>query len=224
MFNNINLTSEESWFLGLFHSDGCLLDNKLIKFEMNDLDVIEKLHNISGGGMISKSKRNTYYYRVPIKKINNSLSLEDLQIIPRKSLTLQYPKVDLIFSDYLRGVIDGDGTFGRYSLQRGFTIKFAIYSGSYDYIISLKNKLLENFNVNLVTRKTKNSPIYSIQKAGASAIDLLDYIYANSVDSLRLNRKYNKYLEIKRLNAEYSIEKLTPKKRKPKTYKNKTSL
>ena len=127
-----------------------------------------------------------------------------LQIIPRKSLILQNPKVNLIFPDYLRGVIDGDGTFGRYKQRRGYTIKFAIYSASLSYAHSLFETITSlGFNVNFVTRKTQQNPIYSIQKAGSVALDFLEYIYKDSIEILRLDRKFEKYLNILELHKLY---------------------
>lgn len=202
MFNNTILTKEESWFLGVFHSDGCLIDNTTLKFEMNDLDVIEKLRNISGGNSIRHYTENSYQYRVSINKLNIGVSLEDLQILPRKSLILKYPAVDLSFPDYLRGVVDGDGSFGRYKLPRGFTIRFFIYSGSVLYASSIYNHLNE-YGVSLIKRVTKHSPIYSITKSGNQALKILDYIYQDSTEETRMNRKYVKYINLKQAHEEY---------------------
>lgn len=204
MFNTYDLNKEESWFLGLFHSDGNLFNNR-IKFEMKDEDIIYKLRAITGGSSVGYYKKNsTFYYRCDIRKLNIKIPIEDLQIIPKKSLVLTYPNVNVMKPDYLRGIFDGDGTFGRYKQRRGYTIKFAIYSASLSYAHSLFETITSlGFDVNFVTRRTQQNPIYSIQKAGSVALDFLEYIYKDSIEMLRLNRKFEKYLSVLGLHKLY---------------------
>lgn len=60
MFNTYDLNKEESWFLGLFHSDGNLFNNR-IKFEMKDEDIIYKLRTITGGSSVGYYKKTVRF-------------------------------------------------------------------------------------------------------------------------------------------------------------------
>lgn len=115
---------------------------------------------------------------------------------------------------FIRGYIDGDGSFSIYgeniknsSLQVKFNITSTI---NYDwtFMIELFNKIgIDNHGINNYDRKSGKSSIIGISNKW-DIIKLGEWLYKDS-EEIRLERKYNKFLEIKNCNIVRSAPKWT---------------
>lgn len=173
--NNIN-----SYILGLIYSDGCLsFDNHTNKYRitisMNDLDVMEKVHQI----MTPNKKLYKYKHPNGTRETYSVIStnksdiefLINIGIRPRKSLNIEYPKINKKFdADFIRGYFDGDGivyesqTNTYYNgIKREYKYKyFRFTTGSKLFANQLSKKLLEYEIENNITKdsRSENSSYY----------------------------------------------------------------
>lgn len=150
-------SSEMAYVLGFFAADGSMVINPrgahYLDFHITDKDLLfeirktldsnHKIKERERGG----NRKNIYRLQIGSKKMFNDLI--NLGLTPRKTKTLQLPKVpQKYFPDFVRGYFDGDGTVAictykrknrnnkKYTvLQSGFT------SGSEIFLKQLQEKL-----------------------------------------------------------------------------------
>jgi hypothetical protein len=102
--------------------------------------------------------------------------------------------------DFYRGYIDGDGSFSLYCIQNGKykTPKFNITSSleqDWSFVTNLFDSLkINHYKINKYERKNGKSSIIGICNKW-DIIKVGEYLYNNSID--KLERKYEKYLEIR---------------------------
>lgn len=115
-------TEEQAYWLGFLAADGSISNNQkqlALQLAEVDFDHIIKFRNFIGVNYkISKSITNLNGelftgYRYVISSLNFVRFLEKYALVPNKSLTLQFPTTipDHLMRHYLRGLIDGDGSF-----------------------------------------------------------------------------------------------------------------
>jgi len=115
-------SSNFAYAIGLFTADGCLSpDGRHLNFTSKDqeqaLNFIKcfNLKNKIGRKAREKGKIKKYYQvEFGNKEFYNFLC--SIRLKPRKSLTIE--EVDIpsdFFPDFLRGLFDGDGTFGEFN-------------------------------------------------------------------------------------------------------------
>ena len=138
-------------------SDGCLRRegrNKTawaVRLSLTDTDFIEQLHQKCCVG-------NKVYYDSrgagsAIMKYRNEDSINFMiqnGLTTEKSLTLQFPNniPDEYLSHFIRGFFDGDGSITVRKTQYNMYFQISITSGSYDFLVSLKNVLKTKFDIN----------------------------------------------------------------------------
>eukprot|EP01084_Bolivina_argentea_P015211 28435_1 len=133
---------------------------------------------------------------------NNVLAAKLIQLgcIPRKSLTLEWPKniPDKYVHHFVRGYVDGDGCIQFNKHNGGF--HFSILGTSSfitDLQMYIKQNVLSNSRAN--GGICKSNPWKLIYSGVASPITVLNWMYKDSDESTRLSRKYalySKFLEI----------------------------
>lgn len=120
IFDNIN-TADKAYCIGLFMADGCNLleyNTFTIELQERDVDILEKIKILFQSDYPLYFRKatennnlvqNTYKFSVNSKYFCQKLNT--LGIIPRKSLTLDYPNwMDKNLIPYLiKGYVDGDG-------------------------------------------------------------------------------------------------------------------
>ncbi len=141
------------WYLvGVITSDGCLSsDGRHIDITANDkeyLEILKKEAGLSCKVGIKNRKNINQAHRLQISNIEFYEFLLSCGLYPKKSLTLKDVKVPCEhFSDFCRGVIDGDGNIRRWIHPRnkGEQWVLRIYSGSKDFVIWLQQRIDQAF-------------------------------------------------------------------------------
>lgn len=103
---------------------------------------------------------------------------------------------EIFDSDFIRGYFDGNG-----SVTYTTCPTMSLVSGSESMINSLNNKISKHVFIELKSKNTL-SPIikgigsFAIGYSGKNAGRILKFIYENSTSLLRLDRKYEKAIEL----------------------------
>ena len=210
---------------GFISADGCITylrkcPRLVINISSVDLKYLEEICKLlEYTGSITYRTTNNYIknYRNPNLPSKHSISnmcvlnvwnckqwTDDLErnfsITPRKTLTLQPPKLndlDLALS-FISGNIDGDGSVVLYERPEGnlrsrLTISLL---GTYEFLSWVKdwiNKIFPVFQRTQVKQERKGSKIHTYSISGAEA-----YIFSKmilSLDILRMDRKWDKARE-----------------------------
>lgn len=213
-FSEIN-TANKAYWLGFIYADGWITRNVTrrnyeLGIELCDIDEQQLIdfnnelgcvHSINHGHYEKYiceheniSVTDTVCIRIYSKQI-----VEDLikhNVLENKTLKPEYPIVDDdLFFDFLRGYIDGDGCI-YVNNDKVSTSQVTITSSHCEVLDYIKNKLsLYGIKSYIYKEKEKKYRIYINHK---NAIKLLDMIYYDK-NVQKLDRKYKKYLLLKRL-------------------------
>ncbi len=222
LINNINYfhnidSANKAYILGILASDGTITNNKergtyTLKLVFNSIDteLLEKIKE----EIDTKVNVKTYKTRTSLPQggfCDSEMSslllcskemVEDVikyGITPNKSLNLN-PNYNLIpqkyWKDFWRGYIDGDGTFGIYGNKHLLQLSFV---ASKFMAESTKEKILTifpGFKIGIYKKPGANENTKQVAFTNQQQMLIfLDYIYKDSY--LHLERKYQKYLEIK---------------------------
>ena len=197
-FNKID-TEEKAYWLGFLYADGCVHSNNYeISVNITDKEHIEKFkaaikafnHNIT----------EIQDKRFPNAKTLYQFSIKDKQLhqdlikwgcIPQKSLLInKIPNIPRDYvSHFLRGYFDGDGSLHYLRGTNNYRISFV---GTKDFLNDIQKELQTNVSL----QSNIAGKAYVLQIAGRRQIErILNYLYNNSKENNRLNRKYQKYLD-----------------------------
>lgn len=195
-------TPELAYILGWIASDGCVKDNNAITIKLKSTDeeillsiikwikYTNKILHLSQFDARTKKTYESVSMTFTSKKV--AAILTNYGIIPRKTLTLGYPKLpDLLIRHYIRGFMDGDGHINVSFCQVGFV-------GPLEFLSHLRNDInrlndLDGDSGSIVSQ----SPIYSLTYGGKFlTYKILNWLYQDSCDDTRLFRKYQSFLKI----------------------------
>lgn len=190
-------TKETYWFLGWMASDGHVNKNLLnFSLEICDKEIVDKCKDLigyTGEVKLRKAKKEKFKdsYRLLITNKKMTKDLVDFGITPAKSKTIQLPKIDDedLFYHFLRGVIEGDGslvTSQEYIKKRLFIF---LNSASKEFL----EKIAERIGLKYKIREKKKG-VWRLIYWDNKAIELCERLYKDS-DGIRLQRKYDKYLD-----------------------------
>ena len=208
-----NLTPDSAYLLGFIAADGSIVEdkknnNKIYKrvvirlAETEPLEIIKS--ELETSSPIHKYlnkhsfKPNSVVYQLNIFNQRIVRDLESYGITPRKTFTLEYPKINnKLDKHFIRGILDGDGWLliaqgdcTRKYLHIGFS------SASEKFIMELKNKLDVLSDANGYLTKTRKT--FQLRYTANKAYIIVSWLYENA--NLYLNRKkkiwntYNEYL------------------------------
>lgn len=198
-FFDIN-TPEKAYWLGLLYADGCIHSNdNCISLNLTDKEHIEKFKAAIGAinhKIIEhtdnrwKDAKTTYIIGIKDKQLHSDL--EKWGCVPQKTLKLE--KIPNIPRDYIshfiRGYFDGDGSLHYLKSTNNYRVSFT--SGSESFLQDIQKELGTNVSI----RKQKDSHTYQLQISGRKQVErILNYLYKDSTESTRLDRKYLKYLD-----------------------------
>lgn len=189
---------EKYYFLGFIAADGALTNGGIV-FELNKRDgyMVKKLNDYICPEKEVKfrektnSCRATFYNLEMTKKLKKYFSM----ISNRKTEEIRFPEVpDEYLRDFIRGVIDGDGTIDTTKGYKGNKIYIGArlrILGNEIFLKELneKTKLLYPHNTNAVNRKGKEN-IHIITYNFKTARELLKIIYYDGC--LCLKRKFDR--------------------------------
>jgi len=207
---DLPLSADESWVLGLMGSDGCITKyqpgrSSTVIFVSKDEDLADKIiHIISVLHKYNHYIGERRYFRAQCankelvgKLMNLGISCGD------KTHTLRPPDLSQIkVSHYVRGLFDGDGcvycekTHGnkgkKYLAVAYFSCSRSIMEFLADMMDTVVNK---KPNIN----KSKTQSAYRIRLINLHALKWLEWMYQGSTESNRLNRKYERFEELRAL-------------------------
>jgi len=191
-------TIEKAYWLGFLYADGCVHSNNneisiqiidkehLLKFQKAIQAPNHKIQNI----IDKRFEKAKPLFQISIKDKQLHQDLIKWGCIPQKSLRLKdFPNIPYHFiPHFLRGYFDGDGSLHFLQGTNNFRISFL---GTPEFLTNIKNY----FNLNMSIAKGTGEA-YILQIAGRKQlIRILEILYLDSHEEIRLNRKYNKYQE-----------------------------
>ena len=207
-------SEEKAYFLGLLYADGCNQPQRnttTIMLQERDGHILEKFYKeINCNKPLyfykKRQKHHQNYLKVEINSQKFSLDLEKLGCVKDKAFIIDFPS-DYIFSNnklirhFVRGYFDGDGCVGIYRNKKnagknGYKNVTCNITSNSLFCFAIK-ELLQDININcsiVVANKSEHTRTLVIG-GNKQAIRFLDWIYKES--NVHLNRKYNKYIEIK---------------------------
>jgi len=196
-FSQIN-SKEKAYWLGYIYADGCVSNMRnTLSITSTDFEHLEKFKLAIGSiNKIIPMKDNRFenakqcfIFGVNDAKIKQDLI--NLGCVPNKSLLLKsIPNIDKdLISHFLRGYFDGDGSL--HWTANKFRVSFV---GTYDFLVNIRSILgLEqlSLNQNMLAKDT-----YQLQISGKNDVKrILQFLYLDSEENIRLNRKYDKSIE-----------------------------
>ncbi len=188
-----------AYAIGLITSDGHLAkDGRHLGFASKDKELVEKfkycfsLTNRIRRGTRGGEKEKKYFTIVFGDKVFyrflNGIGLENA-----KSKTIKEVKVpDTFFSDFVRGVFDGDGTFYSYwdtRWPKSFVYQISFASASLNFVQWLKNRLTVLYDVRGFI--CRGDGVYNIRYVKSDTRKLFSAMYYRD-DGMYLERKHQK--------------------------------
>jgi len=194
----IKWTPKLAYAIGLFTADGCLSsDGRHLEFCSKDREQVVnfkqclRLENKTTKKARAKEEVKKYY-RVQFSNVRLYRFMESIGLKPAKSKILL--KVDVpsgFFADFLRGLFDGDGTFGAFrhpeSQYPQLRLRFA--SASKQFIRWLQQEINKRLNTSgFIENGIRDE---NLVYGKSDSLKLLNYMYY-SPNILFLSRKFQK--------------------------------
>lgn len=189
---------EKAYWLGFLYADGSVGSNES-KIELGlaekDLHQIEKFRDFIGLSNKISYRANTKSYRFSFRCDNMKQDLINKGCVPNKSLILKFPTYKQVpknlMRHFIRGYFDGDGSLHYLKGTDNYRISFTC--GSAPFLEDIKKELLVT-NISLGHSSDTNT--YQLQINGRKQVErILTYLYNNSTQATRLDRKYSTYLK-----------------------------
>jgi len=202
----INIKDKEiSYILGLIWSDGHIRKNNssiCVSIVNDDMIHLKDIFMKTGDWNYNIINLDKYEYkqqgRISIGSIKLHKILSDYGFIEKSTISpnkLLESIPQNLHHYFLRGLVDGDGCF--YINKKHHTYQFSISSTinqDWDYMIQICNKLNITYRIDITNKTKSKSSLFRICRK-KDVITIGDYIYQDF--SFGLNRKYQKFLEIK---------------------------
>lgn len=208
-------TPEKAYFLGWLASDGTVgkcgyifslyiqeRDEDIIPLLLNLCNSTHKIRTLSNdrAGEMFKTHQSSKGFSIGSKKMVSDLRRMGLN--EKKSYNISWPPIPESLDKYfLRGYFEGDGSLSRMKLNGA--IIFSLASASPTIIKNLKDKIYLYTGVDIPIHIKKGNPLKKtvdlhciIKQGDSSIVKVMDWLYSGE-EHLKLNRKYNKYLECK---------------------------
>lgn len=196
---------EKAYILGFILADG---HNNIkrhtleIVLHKKDLDILEKIkiNMESNNKILFTNYHNSHQAKLSIinKKISNDLL--KLGIIPNKTYTAKLPIIPKKFyRPLILGIFDGDGSLciNKKQYDRGYLS----ITGTYEIIHGISSFLKKECNVNCHINqryKERDNNNYNLNLCGNNVVmRVLNWLYFDS--KIFLDRKHNRYLELKKI-------------------------
>ena len=193
-----NINSVSAYWAGFIAADGGLSsrdESVTIALNRRDAEHLRKFikaikSNVKVGYTKSNDSAHVSIYSKPLFG-----SLIKLGITPNKSLTIKHVRIpQSLMPNFIRGVFDGDGWI---SGKKVTHVQFGI-AGNRPFLQWIQNILIEKCHVNRVKlyRLSREGRAYKLQYTGSQIFKILNFLYKNSNSQLRLERKYQKVLDL----------------------------
>ena len=210
ILDKIDVTT--AWIIGWFLSDGFIIKDNVFGLVVSrkDKDVLDSIKTIfKYDGPIKEYenylKKTNKKYKVSQFKSNSRKivgKLKSFGVKNKKSQKEKFPKVisetkdENIIRSFIKGFFEGDGSLLFYPKKNTFTFQIV---GTSEVLKAIQNYLIYYLGLKKtkLTRYKKSKNHYALRYAGRfQALKIADWLYCDP--TLKLNRKYNKYLELKK--------------------------
>lgn len=208
-FDDID-SSDKAYILGFIAADGCVTDKEIrISLSSVDSEILEKIRDKIGFDNKVKFRTCTGSYKkessiacVSFGTREMIVALKNLGFNSNKTIDFKMPDISDEFKiDFFRGFVDGDGSFTKYVSNDGYTRYCFSLCGTYDFLIEFRDyfsKFGIKFNSTIRKRFDTENCCYTLSCSGRdNTLTLLDIIYGDIYDKLFLQRKYDKYINLK---------------------------
>lgn len=198
-FNKID-TPEKAYWLGFLYADGCTHNGSSeVSIQLTDKEHIEKFKQAIGA--INHKIVEIHDTRWENAKTLYMFSIKDKQLhadlckwgcVPNKTFLInKIPNIPRDYvSHFLRGYFDGDGSLHYLKSTNNFRISFTC--GSVEFLEDIQKEL----GTSLSIRNEKGTNSNYLQISGRHQVErILNYLYKDSAESTRLDRKYDLYLQ-----------------------------
>ena len=214
IFEHID-TEEKAYWLGFIFADGNISKSRptfAINLQYSDIGHLEKLRKfLNYKQEIRKQTQKDGNSICRMKVDNKDLwnSLNNYGCIPTKSLIVEFPNLDIfietntynketLIKHFIRGFVDGNGSLTYCGGKK--SRKYKLYP---ELNIVGTKKFLEELIKHLPINKDSKAKIYkhvnvaNILLTNKQAYNCIKYLYEDA--TIYLDRKYNKYLEFRRV-------------------------
>lgn len=226
-FENID-TPEKAYWLGVLMADGCIMhthyvrhlktcdswqDRYYLQLSLKEDDsyhiqkfkkAIESNHPINIYNYSSGIACEGKYARLIIedKALVDDLILHG--VCENKTLILKYPDIPAEFdSHFIRGYFDGDGCISVSKSPSQTPMYEANITSTYEFLKSVYQRLPLNSNKEFNPKQRypeRNNNNWTFRFSGnKQLLQVLSYLYQDSTNDTRLDRKYEKYKELQNL-------------------------
>lgn len=192
------LNKDSAWIYGWLVTDGSVQEKSgqiALGLKSHDRDVLVKIRELMQfSGRVYDYKKEDGRETSTLRICRKSMC-EDLYNLgmarTNKTFNTSFPKglTSDIYWDFVRGVFEGDGSIAH---RTGNTdaLQVSICGATESFIDELQSTLLER---GINTRKScTNSGVYNIEcRSNADALRMCYFMYANTTEQTRLNRKFN---------------------------------
>ncbi len=203
-FKNID-TPEKAYWLGFIAADGCLHKTKYkLSLCVKDADILFKFQKAIGAGspvrhriiLDKRTGKTNQQYNLQINSKEFCQYICSHGVDENKSKQFSFPKIEeKYYSHFIRGLYDGDGSIhvNKSKIKKKINYRINMIS-SIECITFIKMYFEDKL-------KFKVPKIYSKYDQGIhylnmeqDALKFLEWIYKDSREEIRLDRKYEKYI------------------------------
>lgn len=197
-------TSSSCYWAGFILADGCVA-SKRAKVSVH-LANVDYEHLVKMASVIKFPIAKIYCNKTCCLNVHGEwyprALLKNFEISPQKSLTIAFPtKIpEELHHHLIRGIVDGDGSIGSLPNQGGPTLNIV---GTPMLLQSIADIFYSRVGIRLKSRNT-TPPIQMTSKAGLifysgrNAERILTWLYTDSDEQIRLRRKYEKWLKVRK--------------------------
>jgi intein/homing endonuclease len=200
------------YILGVIATDGALFESsryRMFKIDSKDKDWLESIRDIivPGKPLYEYKNKNLYTLSIYCRPIFDWVKSNGMT--PNKTLTLKMPRINhFYYRDFLRGVIDGDGSVSLCKMNGYDSVYMKIITASEVFANELNFILSELFEKPTAFTEIRHSKLakpsspttraFRVQYGGRRAVKFLDGIYYDH-KLLKLERKFQNYMKIKQI-------------------------